>query len=135
MDWLAELLNLPKSFYSSGHGGGVIQGSASEAIVTVMVAARERYLQTSTAHLEGEERELAIAEKRGNLVAIGSEMAHSSTQKATQIVGVKFKDVPVNLEDNLSMTGVGLQQVLRECEAEGLEPFYLTVTLGESEWI
>lgn len=42
LDWLAQLLHLPSCFLSEGEGGGVIQGSASEAIVTVMVAARER---------------------------------------------------------------------------------------------
>src|SRR5207248_11312286 len=55
LDWLAKLLDLPACYFSSGEGGGVIQGSASEAIVTVMVAARDRYLKETTAHLEGAE--------------------------------------------------------------------------------
>jgi len=40
LDWLAKILGLPEGFMSTNQGGGVIQGSASEAIVTVMVAAR-----------------------------------------------------------------------------------------------
>lgn len=130
LDWLANLFNLPPSYLSSSHGGGVIQGSASEAIVTVMVAARDKYLRETTAHLSGIELEDAIAYKRGKLVALGSEAAHSSTHKAALIAGVRYRSVPVTKEDNFSMKGEGLQKVLEECKAQGLEPFYLTATMG-----
>jgi aromatic-L-amino-acid decarboxylase len=130
LDWLAKLLNLPNCYLSTGHGGGVIQGSASEAVVTAMVAARDKYLRETTSHLSGLELEDAIAHKRGKLVALGSEAAHSSTQKAAQIAGVRFRSIPVRKEDNFALTGAGLEAVLKECEAQGLEPFYLTVTLG-----
>ena len=79
MDWLAKLLHLPPGYLSSNGGGGVIQSSASEAIAIVMVAARDGYLDKTTSYLEGEEKEAAIAQKRGKLVALGSEMSHSST--------------------------------------------------------
>ena len=46
LDWLAKALGLPETFLATGHGGGVIQGSASEAVAVVVVAARERYLST-----------------------------------------------------------------------------------------
>ncbi|TVY93335.1 Tyrosine decarboxylase [Lachnellula willkommii] len=64
LDWLAKLLNLPDCYLSTSHGGGVIQGSASEAIVTSMVAARDKYLRETTSHLSGLELEDAIAHKR-----------------------------------------------------------------------
>jgi aromatic-L-amino-acid decarboxylase len=130
LDWLAKLLNLPDCYLSTAHGGGVIQGSASEAIVTVMVAARDKYLRETTSHLSGLELEDAIAYKRSKIVALGSEAAHSSTQKAAQICGVRYRSVPVSKEDNFAMTGKGLEKVLEECKAQGLEPFYLTTTLG-----
>lgn len=130
LDWMAKLFNLPPAYHSSGHGGGVIQGSASEAIVTVMVAARDKYLRETTAGLSGIELEDAIAHKRSKLVALGSEAAHSSTHKAALICGVRFRTVPVTREDNFAMTGAGLEKVLEECKAQGLEPFYLTATMG-----
>jgi aromatic-L-amino-acid decarboxylase len=44
MDWLVSAMNLPRKFHSkSGKGGGVIQGTASEAILVCMVAAIYRY--------------------------------------------------------------------------------------------
>ncbi|KAH8601652.1 pyridoxal phosphate-dependent transferase [Bisporella sp. PMI_857] len=130
MDWLAKLFNLPDCYLSTEHGGGVIQGSASEAIVTVMVAARDKYLRETTSHLEGLELEDAIAHKRSKLVALGSEAAHSSTQKAAQIAGVRYRSVPITVEDKFAMTGAGLEKVLEECKAQGLEPFYVTTTIG-----
>ena len=130
LDWMARLFNLPACFLSNGEGGGVIQGSASEAVVTIIVAARERYLNRACEGLEGEERERRKAEVRGRMVALGSTQSHSCTAKGALIAGVRHKSVKCRLEDNLSMTGAGLQATLEECKMEGLEPFYLTTTLG-----
>ncbi|KAL8793431.1 MAG: hypothetical protein Q9195_004017 [Heterodermia aff. obscurata] len=130
LDWLSRLFNLPPCFYSNGEGGGVIQGSASEAIVTVMVAARERCFKRVCEGLDGEAREAKISSLRSRLVALGSDQSHSSTQKAALILGVHYKAVPTTMEDNLSISGEHLIQTLGECEREGLEPFYLTTTLG-----
>lgn len=130
LDWLTKALKLPACFLSSGEGGGVIQGSASESVVTVMVAARERYLRNATAHLEGDAQTAAIAAKRGKLVAIGSDMAHSSIQKASMITGTNYVSIPTRREDNFCMTGESLRRTLRSCIDDGLEPFILTATLG-----
>ena len=40
LDWMVELLGLPDRFRSDGPGGGVIQGSASEATLCAILAAR-----------------------------------------------------------------------------------------------
>lgn len=136
LDWLCKALKLPECFLSTseGAGGGVIQGSASEAIVTVMVAARERCLREKADReglVEGsKERDERIAELRPRLVALGSDQAHSSTAKAALIAGTRYKSVPCKMEDDLAMTGEGLRRLLEECVREGLEPFYLTTTLG-----
>ena len=108
----------------------MIQGSASEAIVTVMVAARERYLIQACEGLEGMEREEKMNCTRGRLVALGSEQSHSSTAKAAMIAGVRYKSISTRLDDDLALTGDGLRTALDECTREGLEPFYLTTTLG-----
>ena len=131
LDWLADLLALPECYLSNGEGGGVIQGSASEAIVTVMVAARERAIRDAlTGMAEGEQKERKMAELRGKLVALGSNQSHSSTAKAALIAGVRYKSVPCRMEDDLAMTGVGLKATLEQCDRQGLIPFYLTTTLG-----
>ena len=103
----------------------MIQGSASEAVVTVMVAARDKYLNETTSHLEGEEKEDAIAHKRSRLVALGSDQAHSSTQKAALIAGVRYRSVPTTKDNDFSLTGEALLKTIEECKAKGLEPFFL----------
>lgn len=136
LDWVGRALALPDCFLSNSAtgGGGVIQGSASEAVVTVMVAARERYLKAKVdaeGLKEGTlERDDRIAFLRGRLVALGSDQAHSSTQKAALITGTRYKSIPTSLEDELALSGSRLQTALKECQEQGLEPFYLTVTLG-----
>ena len=130
LDWLAQILNLPACFMSSGQGGGVVHGSASEASLTVLVAARDRYLKHVTRHVPDEEKEAAMDQRRAKLVAIGGEMSHSSIQKAAMIAGTKYRVVPAYQEDGFSMTGHHLRSTLNRCRHDGLEPFYLVATLG-----
>ena len=71
MDWLVDLCALPDRFRSSGAGGGVIQDSASSAVLCAVVAARER------AKADG--RPLAV---------YASTQTHSSVEKAVRVAGL-----------------------------------------------
>ncbi|KAI5463113.1 pyridoxal phosphate-dependent transferase [Mariannaea sp. PMI_226] len=137
LDWLAQALALPECYLSGGstHGGGVLHGSASEAILTVMCAARDKYLNAATAHLpaDSQEKEDALWEHRSKLVALGSAGSHSSTKKAAQILGVRFFAIPVAEEDGFSLTGAAVAKTVKELRDRGLEPFYLTATLGTTD--
>lgn len=141
LDWLCSLLHLPASYLSTSAsgGGGVIQGSASEAIVTVMIAARERFIKEYRGPVEtsknsptptDEQKEEKAWRLRTRLVALGSEMSHSSTEKAAKITGVNYRSIPVTAADQFSLTGQGLKEALLDLTRNGWEPFYLTVTLG-----
>ena len=143
MDWVAKMLGLDDCFLSSGptHGGGVIQGSASEAVVVVMIAAREALVRDrlkaegleerpDESEEERERREDRAAEIKGKLVALGSEMSHSSTQKAANMLGVRFRSVSAGQATQFRMTGANLRKKLLECRDRGLEPFYVTATIG-----
>jgi aromatic-L-amino-acid decarboxylase len=131
MDWVAKMLALPECYLSKGEGGGIIQGTASEVVVTAVVAARERILRRKLAHMEeGEEKLDKMAEMRGKLVALGSEHAHSSTHKAAIIAGTRFRTVPGPKETGFRVTGAALRNTVEELKAKGLEPFYFTATLG-----
>ncbi|KAM7216004.1 Pyridoxal phosphate-dependent transferase [Rhypophila decipiens] len=136
LDWLAKLLGLPGCYLSMGstRGGGVIQGSASEAVLTAMVAAREKYLlETVPSDLSEEEREDVIAHKRAKMVVLATNMTHSSTRKAALILGLRFKSISVKAEDGYALTAPVLASALEECRAKGLEPFFLTATLGTTD--
>lgn len=74
LDWVAEMLDLPESFRSSGTGGGVIQDSASSSALCAMLAARHR--------INSE------VEEGATLIAYASSEAHSSIEKAAMIAGI-----------------------------------------------
>lgn len=78
MDWLADLLGLPDRFRSTGAGGGVINDTASTAVLTALVAALHRASGGRT-RVEG---------LRGQYTVYCSAEAHSSVAKAVVIAGV-----------------------------------------------
>ncbi|RDA95202.1 hypothetical protein CP533_1876 [Ophiocordyceps camponoti-saundersi (nom. inval.)] len=132
LDWTARLLGLPSCFLSDGptNGGGVIVSTASEAIVTVMAAARDRFLAARASPDDDEEKQWRL---RSRLVAMGSTGAHSSTAKAAQVLGVRYAAVPVTEADGFAMQGPALARELERLAAAGLEPFFLTATLGSTD--
>ena len=135
MDWLCQAFSLPETFLSStGKGGGTIQGSASEAIVTCMVAARERHLYRrakAQGLTEGSsEWDDFTSTLRGCLVALCSDQAHSSTAKGARIAGTRCISIPTDFSSDLSLTAIALQKCLDECKQQNLEPYYITLTLG-----
>ncbi|KAF2643865.1 dopa decarboxylase-like protein [Massarina eburnea CBS 473.64] len=137
MDWIAKLLGLPECYLSDGEGGGIIQGTASEVVLTAVVAARERLIRRilereGFGDEESEEKIDRAAELRGKMVALGGEHAHSSTQKAAIIAGTRFRTVPAPRSTGFSVTGSALRQKIEECKAKGLLPFYFTVTIGST---
>jgi aromatic-L-amino-acid decarboxylase len=123
LDWLAELTGLPASFRSdSGTGGGVIQGTASEATLVAMVAARERV-----------RRKLG---REAELVAYTSTQAHSSVLKAAMLCGVAS-----GVSDDVHLRQLGtdgayalrpevLEKAIREDLAAGRQPFFVCASLG-----
>ncbi|KAJ6141372.1 hypothetical protein N7470_009762 [Penicillium chermesinum] len=136
MDWVAKALGLPGCFLSSSetNGGGVIQNSASDAIATMMVAARERRVREMVlaegrqeGTLEYDERKMDLQPR---LVAIASDQTHSSAAKGALIAGTRFRSVPTRLDENMEMTGPHLREVLEKCERDNLTPYHLTMTLG-----
>jgi aromatic-L-amino-acid decarboxylase len=133
LDWLAQTLALPETFHSHGTGGGVIQGSASEAIVTVVVAARERYIRRQIER-EGLTDEDAVEDRsceiRAKLVALASDQAHSSTHKAANIAGTRIRKISTRRQDAYALRGADLRKKIEELISQGLLPYYLTVSIG-----
>lgn len=136
MDWVAKALHLPGCFLSSSPngGGGVIQNTASDAIATIIVAARERRVRElvlaeglKEGTTEFEERKM---DRQPRLVAIASDQTHSSAAKGALIAGTRFRSVSARLEDNMEMTGPRLREVLEQCDRDGLTPYQLTLTFG-----
>lgn len=119
MDWLAKMIHLPPHFLfsSGGKGGGVIQGTASEATLVCLLAARSQILADST-------KEATL----GKLVCYANQQAHSSVERAGLLGAVQMRLLPP--DEKLSLRGHVLEAAITEDRAKGLIPFFLVATLG-----
>ncbi|CAK7236530.1 hypothetical protein SBRCBS47491_009667 [Sporothrix bragantina] len=142
LDWLAQLLGLPEEYLSTGptRGGGVIHGTASEAVMTMMTAAADKYLRAVLAAdhagfdaLSEEEQEDLRAARRSRLVALGGGTAHTSAKKAAQVLGLRYRSVPAAASNGFRINGDGLRETLAKVRAAGLEPFFLSTTFGTTD--
>ncbi|KAJ0254154.1 hypothetical protein HA466_0106980 [Hirschfeldia incana] len=121
LDWFAKLLNLPDQFLSKGNGGGVIQGTASEAILVVLIAARDKVLRrVGKRALE-------------KLVVYSSDQTHSSLLKACQIAGIHLENckmLKTESSTNYALCPESLQEAVSKDLEGGLIPFFLCGTVG-----
>ncbi|XP_050368801.1 phenylacetaldehyde synthase-like [Argentina anserina] len=121
MDWLADMLQLPKSFHFSGNGGGVIHGSTTEAIVCTMKAARDQMLSRIG------------SENLGKLVVYGSDQTHSTLQKSSQVVGINmnnFRAIKTTKSSGFALSPEMLRSTITSDLEKGLVPLYLCPSIG-----
>ncbi|GMH01454.1 hypothetical protein Nepgr_003293 [Nepenthes gracilis] len=121
MDWLGRMLTLPKSFMFSGNGGGVLLGTTCEALLTTIVAARDRLL------------ERIGRENIGKLVVYGSDQTHCSFHKSAKIAGIHPKNIRKIKTTKSSAFGLRPDSLRSAVEADveaGLLPLFLCATVG-----
>ncbi len=123
LDWLVEMLGLPEHFQSSTEGGGVIQDTASSAVLCALLAARER-ATLGRANREG---------CRGDLVCYTSTQAHSSIEKAAKVAGIGQANVRlIEVDESFAMSAPALEARIRADRTAGLRPFFVTATIGST---
>lgn len=121
LDWLADLCGLPPAFKSTGTGGGVLQDSASSAVLCALLAARESASQ-------GRTNEHGC---RGDLVVYGSTQAHSSLDKAVMVAGLGHRNLrKIDVDTGFAMRPEALAAGIAADRAAGLTPCMVCVTLG-----
>ncbi|XP_041028900.1 tyrosine decarboxylase-like [Juglans microcarpa x Juglans regia] len=121
MDWLGEMLQLPKSFLFSGNGGGVLQGTTCEAILCTLVAARDQMLCRIG------------SQNMGKLVVYGSDQTHCSLQKAARIAGINpsnFRAIKTTKRTAFSLSPDSLRSAICKDIDAGLIPLFLCATVG-----
>ncbi|CAJ2658030.1 unnamed protein product [Trifolium pratense] len=121
IDWLGEILNLPKSFLFKGNGGGVLLGTTCEGILGTLVVARDKILSKIG------------SENIGKLVVYGSDQTHCAVQKAAHIIGINPKNFRVIKTSKLNSFTLSPELLLSTIENDlknGLVPCYLCVTVG-----
>ncbi|XP_060637502.2 aromatic-L-amino-acid decarboxylase-like [Anolis sagrei] len=125
LDWLGKMIDLPPKFLAkNGQGGGVIQGTASEATLVAMLAARTKTIR----RVLSENEKLTPEDVMGKLVAYMSDQAHFSVEKDSMIAGVKIKQIPT--DEKFAVRGSALRKAIDNDKATGLIPFFFCATLG-----
>ncbi len=122
MDWLAELLDLPARFRSSGAGGGVIQDTASSAVLTALVAALHR-ASGGAIRRRGFDRQYTV---------YCSTEAHSSVAKAVTVAGVgseQLRRIPT-VSPGGPIDVVALAVALADDVAAGRRPAMIVSAVG-----
>ncbi len=121
LDWLVGMLGLPEKFLSSSTGGGVIQDTASSAVLCALLAARER----STNYLSNEKG------CDGRIVAYASTQTHSSLQKASMIAGIGGSNLRlIEVDKNFAMRPEALAGQIAADKRAGLTPSLVCATVG-----
>jgi aromatic-L-amino-acid decarboxylase len=122
LDWMVELLGLPDTFRStSATGGGVIHGSASEATLASILAARWR---TSGGAIN-------YGGDTTKLVAYATSQAHSSIEKGLRIAGIGTDRVRVVPHDaEFAMQPDAFAALVADDLAAGLVPFWVCCSRG-----
>ncbi|XP_026453955.1 tyrosine/DOPA decarboxylase 1-like [Papaver somniferum] len=125
MNWLGQMLTLPKSFLfssdGSSGGGGVLQGTTCEAILCILTAARDKMLNRIG------------RENINKLVVYASDQTHCALQKAAQIAGINPKNVraiATSKATNFSLSPISLQSTILADIESGLVPMFLCTTVG-----
>ena len=121
LDWLVDMLDLPRKFKSDSSGGGVIQDAASSASLCAVLAARER----------ASNFQVNARGSNGKLVAYTSTQGHSSIEKAVKIAGIGKDNLHlIEVDKNFAMQPARLEARIEEDLRAGLTPFFVCATVG-----
>jgi aromatic-L-amino-acid decarboxylase len=122
LDWMHELLDLPKHFRSTSEtGGGVIQGTASESTLTAMLAARWRATGG----------DINASGDTTNLVGYTTSQSHSSIEKGFRIAGIGTDNMRVVPHDeHFAMRPDAFADMVAADLAAGLTPFFVVTSRG-----
>jgi aromatic-L-amino-acid decarboxylase len=121
LDWLVPMLGLPEKFLSTSSGGGVIQDTASSAVLCALLAARERATKF-------------VSNRKGcdgRLIAYCSTQTHSSLEKAMKVAGMGSDNLrQIDVDENFSLRADLLAQQIARDLADGLIPCFVCATVG-----
>jgi aromatic-L-amino-acid decarboxylase len=122
LDWLADLLDLPAAFRSTGAGGGVIQDSASSANLVALLVALHRASGGRWASTGVDRRYVVYTSVHG----------HSSIDKAARIAGLGSENVrQIEADpDTHAMLPGALRAAIEADRAAGAVPAIVVATIG-----
>jgi aromatic-L-amino-acid decarboxylase len=121
LDWLVPMLGLPEKFLSTSSGGGVIQDTASSAVLCALLAARERATKF-------------VSNRKGcdgRLIAYCSTQTHSSIEKAMKVAGMGSDNLRlIEVDEKFALRAGALHRQIQQDISEGLVPCFVCATVG-----
>jgi aromatic-L-amino-acid decarboxylase len=121
LDWVVDMLGLPPHFKSDAAGGGVIQDTASSAVLCAVLSARER-TTAGQANLAGAD---------GRLTAYTSNQAHSSVENAVRVAGLGSNNLRlIDVDETYAMRPDCLAAAIAADRKAGLRPCFVSATVG-----
>ncbi|MFL3026876.1 MAG: aminotransferase class V-fold PLP-dependent enzyme [Candidatus Neomarinimicrobiota bacterium] len=121
LDWLVDMLRLPKKFKSTTSGGGVIQDTASSATLCALIAAREK-ISNGKINESGFDDSMRV---------YTSTEAHSSIEKAVKIAGIGSKNLRlIEVDQNFAMDPIKLREAINNDINKGKTPAFVCATIG-----
>jgi len=114
-DWVAKAIGLPFHFlHESKQGGGLTHGTASEAILAVLIAARD-------------------SKPGKNPLVYVSEQTHSVVAKNARLLGIELRKIPAPWNPevrNYPMDASALNNQILEDKLRGFNPIFVCGTIG-----
>ena len=121
LDWLVDMLHLPKKFKSTSSGGGVIQDTASSATLCALIAAREK-ISNGKINESGFDDSIRV---------YTSKEAHSSIEKAIKIAGIGRKNLRlIKVDNNFAMDPIKLREAINQDINNNKTPAFVCATVG-----
>ncbi|MEU7766671.1 pyridoxal-dependent decarboxylase [Nocardia sp. NPDC049190] len=122
LDWLAGMLGLSDRFLSSGSGGGVIQDTASSAILMALLAAL---------HRASSGRVTRDGVACGRFTVYTSTEGYSACEKAARVAGLGAAAVrSIDTSADFSMDPDALRSAMERDVAAGCIPVMVMATIG-----
>jgi aromatic-L-amino-acid/L-tryptophan decarboxylase len=125
-NWLVNAFGFSKDFLWSGSGGCVLQPSATEAAIVLMLAAKNRAV-------EGKD-DIEKHNIFGRLVAYVSDQAHFCIEKAARVLSIphfrKLKTHRSEVDGNYPLAADDLRSAIENDVANGLIPFFVSASYG-----
>jgi aromatic-L-amino-acid/L-tryptophan decarboxylase len=123
LDWLADLLDLPAAFRSTGPGGGVIQHTASDAALVALLAAVHRVSG-------GRSERGGVGTERCTVYT--SAQTHSSVEKACRVAGLGADALRKLDVDPVTQAArpEHLERLIAADQAAGFTPTLIVASVG-----
>lgn len=126
MNWLVDAFGLPEDFKWTSTGGGVLQPSATEAMIVVLLAAR----------VEALARHSSDPTAAAKLVAYYSDQSHFCVEKAIKVLAVPHSRKIATKTNSAAFAGnhpVAAEDLQKQVDidiAAGLIPFFVSANFG-----